>query len=564
MIQLAPIQVPSRSGCTAPQSPSLSFSTVLDVPRGPSHPEHGLMDVHARGSASEAASPSSKSDPVLPSGVACKPHASSPLEKGKADREPSEILPQTPSPALVCAAMPGVVGAQPRSASEGDQPQDFPGTNSEGVGLERAPGSVAATQAPNIAPPAAGDRATKSTEQDLSARDRIAKWQAHSPFLAFSPDAPPLSDEPDNNHDADTRTIQNSQPQNLSDEVSPRIEIVPQEMVTAAIPCADLPGPSLPDDRMAAEIKASVAKNLNNSLPNIKPNHTRRDAASASSNSSVVDGGLQASDTAITTKEAVVFSNADDGSSPRRESVDANPGGARNKRSASSAGERPAGATSPSKVSGMDSGVDKALPPFDTTQNAIRELAPGVRSTASESIPLRADRPNIVSPGPAEVAQSTGRDTAAGDNPVPTPLPTEGSSLQETNSPVNLAKLVHGLSQSEFRVAMHTSEFGAIDIRTSLARHQFTAEISVEHSDAAKTLSMGLPALYDKLADQQVSVANIVVRQQALATSSGLDHRGQQGEPAPRSTQPRFSENSHTFPVSVAPWEPSGGLDIHV
>ena len=59
---------------------------------------------------------------------------------------------------------------------------------------------------------------------------------------------------------------------------------------------------------------------------------------------------------------------------------------------------------------------------------------------------------------------------------VPTSMP----------SPIN-AKFVQGMSQSEFRVGMQSQEFGNIDIRTSVARHMFSAQISVEHSDIAKS-----------------------------------------------------------------------------
>ena len=68
---------------------------------------------------------------------------------------------------------------------------------------------------------------------------------------------------------------------------------------------------------------------------------------------------------------------------------------------------------------------------------------------------------------------------------------------------------------------MQSQEFGNIDIRTSVARHMFSAQISVEHGDFAKSMTADLPALYHRLADQQVAVANIVIQGQRLATSSG-------------------------------------------
>ena len=61
------------------------------------------------------------------------------------------------------------------------------------------------------------------------------------------------------------------------------------------------------------------------------------------------------------------------------------------------------------------------------------------------------------------------------------------------SSPVT-AKFVQGMNQSEFRVGMQSQEFGNIDIRTSVARHMFSAQISVEHGDMAKSMTAQLPA----------------------------------------------------------------------
>jgi flagellar hook-length control protein FliK len=93
---------------------------------------------------------------------------------------------------------------------------------------------------------------------------------------------------------------------------------------------------------------------------------------------------------------------------------------------------------------------------------------------------------------------------------------------------VNTAKLVQGLTQSELRVGLQTRDFGNIDIRTSASRHEFSAQISVEHSEVAHTLTAELPNLYARLNEQQVPVSNIQIHNQSLSTSSGLDQRSQQ------------------------------------
>ena len=131
-------------------------------------------------------------------------------------------------------------------------------------------------------------------------------------------------------------------------------------------------------------------------------------------------------------------------------------------------------------------------------------------------------------------------------------------------SPVTTAKLVQGMSQSEFRVGMQTEEFGSIDIRTSVARHMFSAQISVEHSDGAKSLTAELPALYHRLADQQVSVANIVIQGHSLATSSGLaqDTQAQSWRPQSQSSTRLNSET--VLPAITEVMNDSGRLDIRI
>jgi flagellar hook-length control protein FliK len=131
------------------------------------------------------------------------------------------------------------------------------------------------------------------------------------------------------------------------------------------------------------------------------------------------------------------------------------------------------------------------------------------------------------------------------------------------SSPIT-AKFVAGMSQSEFRVGMQTQEFGNIDIRTSVARHMFSAQISVEHSDMAKSLTAELPTLYSKLADQHVPVANIVIQGQSLATSSGLAQDAQ-----PRNWQPQNQHFSRTtaevmLPTVIQTIDSGGRLDIRI
>jgi len=132
------------------------------------------------------------------------------------------------------------------------------------------------------------------------------------------------------------------------------------------------------------------------------------------------------------------------------------------------------------------------------------------------------------------------------------------------SSPVATAKLVQGMSQSEFRVGMQSQEFGSIDIRTSVARHMFSAQISVEHSDMAKSLTADLPALFHKLADQQVAVASITIHGQSLATSSGLAQDAQPRGWRPQSEAATKLDAEPVLPAMSETLEAAGRLDIRI
>jgi flagellar hook-length control protein FliK len=158
--------------------------------------------------------------------------------------------------------------------------------------------------------------------------------------------------------------------------------------------------------------------------------------------------------------------------------------------------------------------------------------------------------PTGISSAPTSIAEMDGPDEA-----VPLTI----------SSPIS-AKFVQGMSGSEFRVGMQSQEFGSIDIRTSVARHMFSAQISVEHSDVAKSLATELPSLYSKLADQHVPVANIVIQGQSLASSSGFaqDAQQQQGW-RPQQSHGVASLNADTIlPAAAEALDSQGRLDIRI
>jgi hypothetical protein len=187
-----------------------------------------------------------------------------------------------------------------------------------------------------------------------------------------------------------------------------------------------------------------------------------------------------------------------------------------------------------------------------------RTIATNSKDNAGAALTTHSDAHAEASPlkqaAGAAFPQTAIAETDGPDEALPTSSP----------SPVT-AKMVQGMTQSEFRVGMLTQEFGNIDIRTSLAQHMFSAQISVEHGDMAKSMSADLPALYHKLADQQVTVASIVIQGQNLATSSGLAHDAQpQPWHKPQAQQGTSPETKTIAPLTAEVIESAGRLDIRI
>ena len=140
---------------------------------------------------------------------------------------------------------------------------------------------------------------------------------------------------------------------------------------------------------------------------------------------------------------------------------------------------------------------------------------------------------------------------------------TEATAL---NSPIHAAKLVAGIERSELRVGLRTGEFGNVDIRTSLARNQFTAEISVERGELGRALAAELPSLHHRLAEQHVAAANITVQDNSGGGAADFRQGSRESHKAPV-VSPSDSDRREDSPlpmVALESVEPAARLDIHM
>jgi len=111
------------------------------------------------------------------------------------------------------------------------------------------------------------------------------------------------------------------------------------------------------------------------------------------------------------------------------------------------------------------------------------------------------------------------------------------SSSPYPTSVVHSAKLVERMGETELRLGIRAGEFGSVDVRTSMVRNQFTAEISTERGELGRALAAELPSLQNRLTDQRVPVANIT-----LQNHTG-SHSGPSEQQNPRQGQPVYPTN---------------------
>jgi hypothetical protein len=93
---------------------------------------------------------------------------------------------------------------------------------------------------------------------------------------------------------------------------------------------------------------------------------------------------------------------------------------------------------------------------------------------------------------------------------------------------INSAKLINTMGQSEMRVGMRSTEFGNISISTTASKDVITAQISLDHSELAKTLAAQLPEMEARLGSGQAVNVHIDMNGSGVGqgTGQGADTSG--------------------------------------
>ena len=161
-------------------------------------------------------------------------------------------------------------------------------------------------------------------------------------------------------------------------------------------------------------------------------------------------------------------------------------------------------------VQGTGASVKGAEGSASQLQTAVTHPAPGESATT-----LRG----------AGATQNTSPQTPQRSDPATNDL--DGGQAPGTSG-INAAKLIHSLGETGMNVAMRSSEFGDISIRTSVSPQQMLTQISLDHSDLSQVLSSHVSSTQTKLEHDYGLRSVIEVNHQGASSS------GDSGNSAPR------------------------------
>ena len=103
---------------------------------------------------------------------------------------------------------------------------------------------------------------------------------------------------------------------------------------------------------------------------------------------------------------------------------------------------------------------------------------------------------------------------------------------------VSSAQLIQSAGHAEMRLGMQTADFGTISISTSMNHQALSAQISIDHAELGRALSMHLPAIEEKLGQAYGLQARVEVREgsgSSMSADSGQQQQEQQAREDRRS-----------------------------
>lgn len=173
--------------------------------------------------------------------------------------------------------------------------------------------------------------------------------------------------------------------------------------------------------------------------------------------------------------------------------------------------------------------------------------------SAQASIPQPSSLPDA---GPKSNAQ-----TSAGpsDNAPHSSLPATADAAPTAGaSPLQMAQMANKAGQAEMRIGLNTTEFGSVEVRTTVHANDVGVQIGSEKGDLRSLLTPELPGIASTLQQQDLRVTQVSFHQQGFAfdnnssSFSGGNSQPRSFAPNPQSTA-AFSEESSSAEPAHAP-----------
>jgi hypothetical protein len=199
-------------------------------------------------------------------------------------------------------------------------------------------------------------------------------------------------------------------------------------------------------------------------------------------------------------------------------------------------------ASSSDQVSAQDQGsgnaplpnpvVDQTAQP-DPSQVGVVAHA-GTAMVDALAVPLASLHANAPGTAP-EIRDAPSMESATAMQPEPAAMPL-----------VSSAKLIQSIQQSDMRVGLNSSEFGAISIHTSTERGVLSSEITLGHAELARTITAHLGAAQQVPGLPQTFSVRVDAGAIAAGDSGGSAQQsasGRQQQETGRAAQPRSAES---------------------
>jgi hypothetical protein len=209
--------------------------------------------------------------------------------------------------------------------------------------------------------------------------------------------------------------------------------------------------------------------------------------------------------------------------------------------------------------------------PADSSSNPADANAQPISPNAAPASPTgqanSGDQPgsaaanaNVLTQVPPAANQDSGSRSAPSPSPAaepqspaansPTPLPAVG--------PVEVARLVAGMAQSEMYIGLRTQAFGSVEVHTVVRDSQVGLTVGSERGDLRTLLSTEVPGLQTTFRQQDLRFDSIRFLETSAGTTAGFSGGAD--------SQPRSSSQQHSSPAGLfsihSPPEDPVELDI--